>query len=117
MRSTAAALLITIEPLEEASLIRAAGEIDLSTVAALGHELESARETNATALLDLSEVTFIDSTGLHLLLEASRHAKLSDWPFFIVRPSAAVQGLVETSRTADQLALVEPLPEHILGSR
>jgi anti-anti-sigma factor len=108
-------LSITVEPLEEASLIRAAGEIDLTTIGALRAELESAREDAATALLDLSDVTFIDSTGLHLLLETSRDAAATDWPFFIVRPSPVVQRLIEVSGTADLLALVDRTPERILN--
>jgi hypothetical protein len=38
----------------------------------------------------MAEVTFIDSTGLHLLLDASHSADGNDWTFFIVRPSTAV---------------------------
>jgi anti-anti-sigma factor len=63
-------------------------------------------------VLDLSEVTFIDSTGLHLLLKASRSAGCTDSSLFIVRPSTAVQRLIEISRTRDLLALAEPMAEH-----
>lgn len=101
-------LRVTVQPLEDARLIRAAGELDMSSAPALRNELEAARDEAVTALLDLSEVTFIDSTGLHLLLEASRSAGDSDWSLFIVRPSTAVRRLIEISRTEDLLALVEP---------
>jgi len=107
--------LITVEPLEDARLMRAVGEIDQSTVEALRSELESARQEAATVVLDLSDVTFIDSSGLRLLLEASRGAVVDGWPFFIVRASAAVQRLIEVSGTADLLALVEPPRERVLG--
>jgi len=108
-------LRITVESLEDARLIRATGEIDLSTIAALRHEIDAARDDAPATLLDLSGVTFIDSTGLHLLLEASRDSARSDWGFFIVRPSDAVQRLIEVSRTADLLTLVEPTPERIVA--
>jgi anti-anti-sigma factor len=101
-------LRITIEPLEDARLIRAVGELDMSSAPALRHELEVARDEAVTALLDMAEVTFIDSNGLHLLLDASRSAERTDWSFFIVRPSTAVQRLIDVSRTRDLLALVEP---------
>src|SRR5687767_573400 len=78
-------LRITVEPLEDAHLIRAAGEIDLSSVAALRRELDAARAEAVTVLLDLSGVTFIDSSGLHLLLHASHSSAVSDWDFFVVR--------------------------------
>jgi len=101
-------LCITIESVEDARLIRAAGELDLSTVDQLRHELHAARENATTAVLDLSQVTFIDSTGLQLLLEETRAAVVSDWAFFILRPSAAVRRLIELSRTADLLPLIAP---------
>jgi anti-sigma B factor antagonist len=101
-------LRVTVEPLEDARLIRAAGELDMSSTPTLRHELEAARHDAVTALLDLSAVTFIDSTGLHLLLEASRGAGRTDWSFFIVRSSTAVQRLIEITHTGDLLALVEP---------
>ncbi len=71
-------LLVSAEPLEDAIIVRATGEIDMSTMALLRRELDMARGEAATALLDLSGVTFIDSTGLHLLLEASRSSAVSD---------------------------------------
>jgi anti-sigma B factor antagonist len=101
-------LRVTVEPLEDARLIRAAGELDMSSTPALRHELDMARNEAVTALLDMSEVTFIDSTGLHLLIEASRRADRTDWSFFIVRPSTVVNRLIEVSCTRDLVALVEP---------
>jgi anti-sigma B factor antagonist len=101
-------LRVTVEPLEDARLIRAVGELDMSSAPALRHELETACDEVVTTLLDLAEVTFIDSTGLHLLLDASRSANRHAWSFFIVRPSAAVTRLVDVTGTRDLLMLVEP---------
>jgi anti-anti-sigma factor len=107
-------LRITVEPLEDARLVRADGEIDLTTVAALRREINVARDAGVTAVIDLSGVTFIDSTGLQLLLEASRDSATSEWGFFIVRPSDVVRRVIEVSRTADLLTLVEPSTERVL---
>ena len=101
-------LHIAVEPVEHARLIHAAGEIDMSTVAQLRRELDAARDQAAAALLDLRDVTFIDSSGLHLLEDASRSSALTDWPFFIVRPSETVRRLIELTGTRDVLHLVEP---------
>ena len=100
-------LRITLEPVEEACLIRVAGEIDYGNADALRSQLGDARESGDTTLLDLEQVQFIDSAGLHVLLDASRAVDSDLWPFFIVRPSAAVRRLVEVSGTADRLALVQ----------
>jgi len=104
-------LHLTVEPLEDARLIRARGELDMSSAVALRAELDAARAELVTVVLDLSDVIFMDSTGLNLLLEASRSAAVTDWAFFIVRPSTAVRRVIDVSRTADLLTLVEPSAE------
>lgn len=108
-------LRVTAEPLEDALLVRAAGEVDVSTIPVLRTELETARQEAVTVLLDLSEITFMDSSGLHLLLDLSQASAVSDWAFFIVRPSKAVQRLIEISGTADLLALVDSTRQRILA--
>jgi anti-sigma B factor antagonist len=106
---------VSAEPLDDAILVSATGEIDMSTVDVLQRELTTAREEGSTVLLDLSGVTFIDSTGLHLLLEASHSSGISDGGFFVVRPSRVVQRLIELSGTADLIMVVDPRAERVLG--
>jgi anti-sigma B factor antagonist len=108
-------LRVTTEPLEDGCLVRVTGEIDLSTVAVLRRELDAALGEDATVLLDLSGVTFIDSSGLHLLIEASQSSEAGDRADFVVRPSEIVQRLIELSGTADLLTIVDPIDERVLG--
>jgi anti-sigma B factor antagonist len=97
---------VTVESLEDACMIRAVGEIDMGTVDRLRSALDGARADCVTALVDLSEVSFIDSTGLHVLLEAALSAADSDWELFLVRPSARVRRLVEVTGTGPLLPIV-----------
>jgi anti-sigma B factor antagonist len=108
-------LHVTTEPMEDAIVVRATGEIDMSTVDVLRRELDAARAEDATALLNLSGVTFIDSTGLHLLLDASHRSAVSDWGFFVGRPSEAVRRLLDLSGTSDLVMVVDPDAERVLG--
>jgi anti-sigma B factor antagonist len=108
-------LHVTAEPLDSAIIVRAAGEIDVATVDLLRRELDTAREETASVLLDLSGVTFIDSTGLQLLLDASHSSAVGDWTFLIVRLSRIVRRLIEVSGTADLLMIVDPDAEHVLS--
>jgi anti-sigma B factor antagonist len=105
---------VTTEPLEDAIVLRATGEIDMSTVDVLRGELDTARGEATTVLLDLSGVTFMDSTGLHLLLDASHSSAVGDWGFFVVRPSRAVRRLIEVSGTADLIMVPDPRAERVL---
>jgi anti-anti-sigma factor len=104
--SSFAALRITIEPVEDASLVRVAGEIDFGNASNLRRHLDAARSDGGTTLLDLARVSFIDSAGLDVLLEASRAVDADRWAFFIVRPSPAVRRIVEITGTRERLALV-----------
>lgn len=102
---------VTVEPLEEACVIRVAGELDASTAERLRAPLDAARAEGLTTLVDLAGVTFIDSSGLRVLLGAARASDQHEWPWFIVRPSAAVLRLLELSGTAGLLPLVAPRHE------
>ncbi len=99
---------VTVEPLEETCLVCAGGELDRGTAERLSSALDGARADGMTVLLDLSAVSFIDSTGLRILLSSARPADTHDWAFLIVRASSAVWRLVELTNTEAQLPLVAP---------
>lgn len=103
-----ARLMVTIEPLEEACLIRASGELDGSTGDRLGSALDAARADGVTTLLDLSAVSFIDSAGLRVLLRSAQAVDAHHWAWFIARASGAVLRLVELSGTTSRLPLLAP---------
>ena len=105
-----AAFRVTVEPIEDATLIRVVGEIDATTAERLRTHLDDARHHGEITLLDLAEVRFIDSVGLRVLLEATEKVNSGDWALFIVRPSRVVRRLLEITDTADRLPVV-PLPE------
>jgi anti-anti-sigma factor len=101
-------LTVTIEPLDEACLVRASGELDRSTAERLSSALDAARADGVTTLLDLSAVRFIDSAGLRVLLWSARAADAHGSAWFIVGASSAVRRLIDLSGTRSQLPLVAP---------
>ena len=70
-------------------VVTIAGEIDLSSAPALRKSLESSQ--SASARFDLSRVTFIDSTGIHLLIALRREFG----PLQIVAESPSVERLLD----------------------
>ena len=96
---------VTVERDEKTCLIRASGELDRSTADRLSSALDAARADGVTTMLDLCAVSFIDSTGLRVLLRAARAADADDCALFIVRASRAVSRLVELTNTGSQLPL------------
>jgi anti-sigma B factor antagonist len=58
------------------AVVVASGEIDLTTAPGLRQALQAASHDAALVMLDLTLVTFIDSTGLAALLDANQHRPL-----------------------------------------
>jgi anti-anti-sigma factor len=88
--------------------VTARGELDIETVARLRtalDELSSAGWENV--VLDLRELTFIDSMGLSLLLEADREARRTGRSFAIVDGSPAVARLLEAVGLTGHFARAE----------
>jgi anti-anti-sigma factor len=71
------------------------GELDIATVPELARLLTRMRRLDHAVVLDLAEVTFIDSTGLSVLMDAYFEARSEGWDFSIRHPSAAVRRVVD----------------------
>ena len=82
---------VTRRPSGEAVVVAPVGEIDLATVDELAQALDAAREEAGSVVLDLREVTFMDSAGLRLVLEAS----LAGEGFAVVRGPREVQRIFD----------------------
>lgn len=57
--------------IERGSGIRLAGELDLSSASELDRVLQEAAEHGGAILVDLTELEFMDSTGIHTFLKAA----------------------------------------------
>jgi anti-sigma B factor antagonist len=68
------------------------GEVDMGTVEQVREQLERVTATGAKhVVLDLHGVTFLDSTGLHLVLDADAASRAQGWEFGLVGGPADVQ--------------------------
>lgn len=66
-----AALSLSTREVGEATVIAVGGEVDLDNVGALGDALDAAtRSSRSLVVLDLSELTFADSTTINVILRA-----------------------------------------------
>ena len=85
-----------------------AGELDLSTVAKVQEELRRV-EANAPATLvvDLSKLTFLDSTGLRCIVTADERARGEGRRIVIVRGPDAVQRVFTITKLDDRLEMVD----------
>lgn len=89
------------------------GEVDLDSVGALrAVALPSVALPDATAIvLDLDPVTFMDSSGLRLLIELDRAARKLDRRLFLTRGDEELQRLFQLSGITGRLAIVDDISE------
>ena len=90
------------------------GELDLAASPAVREELEAAGATGARlVVLDMVEVTFVDSSALRELLRADASLRGAGSLLFLAAVPSAVTRLLELSRTDDVLT-VAPTVEDAL---
>ena len=85
------------------------GELDLATAAAAAAALRE--DVNGDAprrVLDLSGLTFMDSSGLRAILSANGAARREGWTLAIVPGPPAVQRVFEICGVTDGLRFVDP---------
>ena len=85
-----------------ANAIAVAGELDIETAPQLGEEVELAVWSTVGAfVLDLSGVTFLDSSGLHALLRARAFLAREDRPLVLVCPPGPVRRVLDLASVLD----------------
>lgn len=76
---------------DDVHTIALAGEVDLANAADVERELIRAEATNAAQIvIDLSELTFMDSTGIRLLITAHARSQVDGDRLVLIRPPARV---------------------------
>jgi anti-sigma B factor antagonist len=84
------------------------GELDLSTVAKVQEELRRVEASApATLVVDLSKLTFLDSTGLRCIVTADERARSEGRRIVIIRGPDAVQRVFAITRLDDRLEMVD----------
>lgn len=86
-----------------------AGELDLSTADEVEEELESAEALGpAVLMLDLSGLSFLDSTGLRVVLAADDRARRDGRRLVLVRGPDPVHRVFRIALLEERLDFVEP---------
>ena len=84
------------------------GELDLSTVNKVQEELRRVEaDAPAVVVLDLSKLTFLDSTGLRCLVTADQRARDADRRVVLVRGPDPVQRVFSITRLEERLEVVD----------
>jgi anti-anti-sigma factor len=88
-------LRVDIEAREDHALVTAAGEIDAATTDTLANAITNALDDGfPVVVVDFARVTFIDSTGLGMLVKSHRLAVAAGSRFAIVHPTPQTRKLI-----------------------
>jgi anti-anti-sigma factor len=85
--------------------VRLRGELDLASAPTVTDCLRRLQDRGEQVVLDLDELTFIDMSGLRVLLTAAESASRDGWAFAVTRGSGPVRRLITLVRLDGQLPI------------
>jgi anti-sigma B factor antagonist len=101
-------LEVVLEDRDGTQRIALTGELDVSTVPRFNNAVSEARLSRChTVIVDLSNLRFMDSTGLSALLVAEMHARTRNQRFAVVRGPRHVQELFRLTGVDHFLEVVD----------
>ena len=111
--SEAQALSIAVEKRDADVIVSLRGEFDLDCQTAWTVALDEAcRDADRRVTIDLGEVTFIDSSGLRLLLEARRGAEIHRVVLELVNVPSCIARVFEIAGLVDVFAVAQNPMSH-----
>ena len=88
------------------------GDLDLATAEEAEQAiLETEEDRPPVLILDLSELDFMDSTGLRVVISAATRAGEQDRRLVLVKGPEVVQRVFEITRLAERLEIVDSIDE------
>lgn len=91
-------------PGDDGITVKVAGDIDLATADKLAESLEEAVAQAQQVRVDLSEVTFLDSTGIRSLVQAYRSSQSRGGVFYVVGARQWVAKVLDVTGVGPLLA-------------
>ena len=106
--------LVDTQISDRAITVTLRGEIDLLSAPALERAIDGLPESDAELIVvELRGLEFMDSTGLHLLVQAQHKAHASGRRFALIKGPEQVQRLFDLTGVAENLTIVDS-PEQLL---
>jgi anti-anti-sigma factor len=97
--------------------VQVAGELDLATSPQLRETLEEAGRAASLVVLDLGELSFIASSGVHVILDIAGEARRNGGRLLIVRGPAQVDRMLELTEVCKQVLTMDLDPAEAAPQR
>ena len=92
-------------------LVELAGEMDMTTSSELSQAIERTPEGTGLVVIDLAELSFLDSSGLNALVRGRRVLAEREISMCVVVPAeSVVRRVFEITRLAESLSVVDTRP-------
>ena len=113
-------MTITVEDINNGAIVRVSGEVDLSISPEVKEKISeqinlNKKENNFTipksVYADLSEVTYIDSSGIASLIHSHQLAAKSGVNFYLFKTSPGVLKVIQLARLDSIFKLVDAVKE------
>ncbi|MDQ6632720.1 MAG: WecB/TagA/CpsF family glycosyltransferase [Verrucomicrobiota bacterium] len=109
-RKKNASLTAIVQEQEEWRQIQLSNRLDVQTVQRDALRCEEALSQSRYCLLELNKITFIDSTGMGLLIRLQKKARVAGRHLILVAPSSSVQSALRLMRLREFFSIVPDLP-------
>jgi anti-sigma B factor antagonist len=96
---------------DHCAIVAAGGEIDMDTAVGLARAVDAALSSSSTLVLDLTLVTFMDSTGLGVLIAARNRTRDAGGSVSLVHPPDLVRKILAGTRLQETFAVFGTLEE------
>jgi anti-anti-sigma factor len=96
----------------DAAWVYVAGELDMATAAELEQALNASHQLAHLTVLDLREVVFMDSAGVHAIVAASLRARQDGRRLVLVRGRPHIYRLFTLTGSTGDVDIADPEPVH-----
>jgi anti-sigma B factor antagonist len=93
-----------------AAWVSARGELDIASAPQLQETLQEVLGRALLIIIDLRELTFIDSTGVHVIIDADDHARQTGHRLVLICDSGPLGRLFALLGLTDRLKIVDLQP-------
>jgi anti-sigma B factor antagonist len=87
--------------------IRLCGELDIATAPQFEQAVQDSLSSALLVIIDLRELTFMDSTGVHVIVQADARGRRSGRRLVLVRGPAQIDRMFKLVGLSDRLGIVD----------
>ncbi|GAB1821503.1 STAS domain-containing protein [Herbidospora sp. RD11066] len=108
-------LRVHVASFEAYAVITVAGDVDATTTGQLHDAVVRAQEISAHLVFDLAEMSFMDSAGIRVLLDALHHTQTNGGSIALSGPRPSPRKVMELVGLADHIPIYDSPAEAVAG--